>query len=406
LNPWSAQDEGSLCAVGNKDRWLPSISMWLVSLISYIDRNTIAILAPVILRETHLSAEQYGFIISCFSVAYTIGNPVWGIVLDRWGVRRGMATAVGIWSIASAAHAWATGFWSFGLARAVLGAGEGATFPGGLRTVTQTLSPARRGRGLAIAYSGGSLGAMIAPLIVIPIAAAFGWHGAFVFTGLLGAAWLVFWRITGTGIDRTVKSAEHLPLTRIWTHPAFWAFMAAYGVAAMPLGFILYDSSLYLHARFNWSQSTLGYVLWIPPFGWEAGYFFWGFAVDRLGPRFRSLMLASLILSLPLAWMHSLSSGPLVLGDMFLTMFGLAGFVVLSIAYATRAFPPSHSGLLAGIGAGSWGAIVALIMPWFGRLFDQSAYATAFRIATLFPIGGYLIWLALTRVPQQIRPNL
>lgn len=369
--------------------------MWLVSLISYIDRNTIAILAPVILRETHLNAEQYGFIISCFSVAYMIGNPVWGLILDRWGVRRGMTAAVGIWTVASAAHAFATGFWSFGFARAVLGAGEGATFPGGLRTVTQTLSPAKRGRGLAIAYSGGSLGAMIAPLIVTPIAGEFGWHGAFVFTGILGGVWLVFWRLAGTGIDRRIQSETHLPLTRIWNHPAFWAFMAAYGVAAMPLGFILYDSSLYLQARFNWTQSTLGYVLWIPPCGWEVGYFVWGYVIDRLGPRFHSLMLASLVLSLPLAWMHSLATGPLVLGNMFLTMFGFSGFVVVSIAYATRAFPPGHSGLLAGIGAGSWGAIVALMMPWFGRMFDHSAYAAAFRTATLFPIAGYLMWLVL-----------
>ena len=379
-----------------EDRWLPSISMWLVSLISYIDRNTIAILAPVILRDTHLTAEQYGFIISCFSVAYMIGNPAWGLVLDRWGVRRGMTAAVGVWSVASTAHAWATGFWSFGIARAVLGAGEGATFPGGLRTVTQTLSPSKRGRGLAIAYSGGSLGAMITPLIVTPIAAAFGWHGAFVFTGLLGAAWLVFWRITATGIDQTAKAADHLPILRLWTHPAFWAFMAAYGVAAMPLGFILYDSSLYLHARFGWNQTTLGYVLWIPPFGWEVGYFFWGFLVDRVGPHFRGLMLASLVLSLPLAWMHALPTGRWVLADMFLTMFGLAGFVVLSVAYAVRAFPPGHSGLLAGIGAGSWGAIVALMMPWLGWLFDQAAYASAFQIATLFPIAGYVLWLGLS----------
>jgi ACS family hexuronate transporter-like MFS transporter len=86
----------------------------------------------------------------------------------------------------------------------------------------------------------------------------------------------------------------------------------------------------------------------------------------------------------------------------FLSMFGLAGFVVLSVAYATRAFPPGHSGLLAGIGAGSWGAIVALAMPWFGRLFDQSAYATAFRIATLFPIAGYLIWLVLSGLVRPV----
>ena len=63
--------------------------MWLVSLISYVDRNTLAILAPVILHDTHLNAEQYGFIISCFSVAYMFANPVWGRILDGWGVRRG-----------------------------------------------------------------------------------------------------------------------------------------------------------------------------------------------------------------------------------------------------------------------------------------------------------------------------
>src|SRR6185437_7318751 len=235
---------------------MPAFSMLLVSLLSYIDRNALAILSPTILQETHISVEQYGIIIAFFSYAYMLANPVWGRLLDRMGVRRGMKLAVGLWTVASAAHALATGFWSFSVARFALGGAEGATFPGGLRTVTQTLPPAKRGRGLAIAYSGGSLGAMITPLVVTPIAARFGWHGAFVFTGLLGAAWLVFWRITGTGIDRHSKGAEiekHLPLTRIWTHPAFWAFMAAYGVAAMPLGFILYDSSLYLHARFGWN---------------------------------------------------------------------------------------------------------------------------------------------------------
>ncbi len=118
-----------------KHSWLPSVSMLLVSLISYVDRNTMAILAPVILHDTHLNAEQYGIIISCFSVAYMFGNPLWGRLLDRWGVRQGMTVAVGLWSVAAVAHTWATGFWSFGIARAVLGAGEGATFPGGLRTV-------------------------------------------------------------------------------------------------------------------------------------------------------------------------------------------------------------------------------------------------------------------------------
>jgi ACS family hexuronate transporter-like MFS transporter len=369
--------------------------MWLVSFISYVDRNTLAILAPVILKETHLNAEQYGFIISCFSVAYMIGNPVWGRILDRFGVREGMTAAVGIWSVAAAAHAWASGFLSFGIMRAILGAGEGATFPGGLRTVTLTLPPAKRGRGLAIAYSGGSLGAMITPLIVTPIALRFGWHGAFIATGSFGILWLILWRYVSRGIDHAEPKRTPLPIP--WKEPALWAYIAIYALGAMPLGFILYDSSLYLHARFGWDQATLGKVLWIPPFGWEIGYFIWGAILDKFGPRFRGLLFICLLLSLPLAWMHSLPTGALVLAEMFLAMFALAGFVVLAVNYATRSFAADHAGLLAGIGAGSWGAVIALTSPWFGRLFDHAEYAAAFRIAAIFPIVGYGLWRFLAR---------
>src|ERR1700722_16511814 len=105
-------------------RWLPAISMRLVSMISYIDRHTLALLAPTILHDTHLSAEQYGFIISAFSVAYMVGNPVWGMILDRIGVRAGMATAVSIWTLASVSHVFAFGFRGLAVARAVLGFGE------------------------------------------------------------------------------------------------------------------------------------------------------------------------------------------------------------------------------------------------------------------------------------------
>jgi ACS family hexuronate transporter-like MFS transporter len=304
-----------------------------------------------------------------------------------------MTAAVGIWSLAAAAHAWAGGFLSFGIARAVLGAGEGATFPGGLRTVTQTLPPAKRGRGLAIAYSGGSLGAIITPFIVTPIALRFGWHGAFLATGSFGLLWLVLWRFVSRGVDGAATIRKAIPIP--WKERALWAYIAIYALGAMPLGFILYDSSLYLQARFGWNQATLGKVLWIPPFGWEIGYFIWGAILDRVGPRFKGLLLICLALSLPLAWMHSLPTGALVLAEMFLAMFALAGFVVLAVNFATSAFSEDHAGLLAGIGAGSWGAVIALTSPWFGRLFDHAEYATAFRIASVFPIAGYALWRIL-----------
>ena len=162
--------------------------MLLVSLISYIDRNTLALLIPTIMKETHLSAEQYGFIVSAFSIAYMISNPLWGSLLDRMGLRIGMLVAVSFWTAASMSHALAAGFLSFAIARTALGFGEGATFPGGLRAVVQTLRPTEQARGIAVAYSGGSLGAIVTPIVVTPIFLKWGWRPAFLFTGGIGLA--------------------------------------------------------------------------------------------------------------------------------------------------------------------------------------------------------------------------
>src|SRR5262249_16081411 len=157
-------------------RWIPTTSMLVVSLISYIDRKTLAVLIPTIMKETHLSAEQYGFIVTSFSIAYMITNPLWGGLLDRLELRIGMTLAVAFWTAASVSHAMAAGFLSFAVARTTLGLGEGATFPGGLRAVMQTLRPTEQARGIAVAYSGGSLGAIVTPLIVTPIFLTWGWR--------------------------------------------------------------------------------------------------------------------------------------------------------------------------------------------------------------------------------------
>src|SRR5579862_7572529 len=89
--------------------WVPAGSMMLLSLLSYVDRNVLAQLSPTILRETHMTVEDYGLVISAFSVAYFLGNPVWGRAIDRFGVRWGAATAALLWTCASASHALAGG---------------------------------------------------------------------------------------------------------------------------------------------------------------------------------------------------------------------------------------------------------------------------------------------------------
>lgn len=388
-------------------RWLPASSMLLVSLISYMDRTTLALLAPTILKETGLNGEQYGYIISAFSIAYMLSNPIWGRILDRAGLRLGMAAAVACWTAASVAHAFAGGFWSFGVARAALGFGEGATFPGGLRAVVQTLPAEKRGRGLAVAYSGGSLGAVITPLVVTPVFLMWGWRGAFWFTGFIGIAWLVIWAFVSRRRDirerpaATTNAGTPAPNLK---DASLWAFMCAYALGALPLGFVLYSASLYLAHPLGLSQKLIGRVLWIPPLGWEVGYFIWGWLVDRTAstgqqriPALRKLATVCVLLNLAFAVVPWLRHVGLVMFFLFLAMFVASGFVVISVAYATQVYSSEHAGLIAGAGAGSWSAMVALTMPLFGRLFDQELYSAAFWIATVIPLAGYFIWNRLTR---------
>ncbi len=383
-------------------RWIPTLSMLLVSLISYIDRNTLALLAPTILKETHLSAEQYGFIISAFSISYMISNPVWGWTLDRIGLRIGMLAAVTIWTAASVSHVFAATFFAFAVARAALGFGEGATFPGGLRTVVTTLDPSRQSRGLAVAYSGGSLGAIVTPIIVTPIALWYGWRAGFWFTGFVGLAWITLWLFVSRRPElrarATAGETDSKPRPR-FTDRRTWAFLGAYALGGFPIGFILYNTSLYLSRAWNASQADIGKVLWIPPLGWELGYFFWGWLSDRRlrdskDPMLtmRNLFLIATVMSLPLALNPYLPSFGLVLFELFYSMFVCGAWMLLPLAYATRVFSKSDSALISGLTAGAWSAVVAVVMPIFGRLFDQRHFSLAFTIAALIPVAGYAVW--------------
>ena len=184
-----------------------------------------------------------------------------------------------------------------------------------------------------------------------------------------------------------------------------WAFICAYALGALPLGFVLYSSSLYLAHPLGRTQAFIGKVLWIPPLGWEIGYFVWGWLADR-GLRHAESRRAGL--RRMLAWCALLNlafaATPLVPGTfpvlllMFLAMFVASGFVVLSVVYASSVYASDHAGLIAGVGAGSWSAAVAIVMPLFGRLFDVHSYTAAFWIATAIPICGIC---RLARIEQR-----
>jgi ACS family hexuronate transporter-like MFS transporter len=387
--------------------WVASLVIMLCSWLSYVDRQTLAVLSPMILRDTGLSVSDYADAISVFSIVYMIGNPVWGSILDRIGLRVGMLLAVAVWTAASVSHAWVSGFAGFALARGVLGFGEGATFPGGLRTSRDSLPPDRRSRGMAIAYSGSTLGAIVTPLLVTPVALALGWRVAFLITGGLGAGWLVLWWFFArppwlVPSRRTSKFVlPHLGERR------FWMLVVGMGLGGAPLGTVLTMSPVYLNRVLGLSQADLGRILWAPTLGWGLGYYFWGWIADRyVGDDQRPLRLYLLLsaLTLPLPLVTASDSEPAVLALFFWGMFIAVGFITLSLHVAARAYPGDQTGMVAGIGSGAWGAVQAAVLPLLGRWFDRKMYGVAFAAMTVVPLLGAAFWVLLTSPSREREP--
>jgi ACS family hexuronate transporter-like MFS transporter len=381
--------------------WVVSVAMMLCSWLSYVDRQILAVLSPTILKDTGMTAQSYAEVVSAFSIAYMIANPLWGSILDYVGMRIGMLAAVSLWTVASTAHAWMAGFSGFAAARALLGLGEGATFPGGLRAAMDSLPPDRQSRGIAISYSGGSLGAILAPLMVVPIAQRFGWRSAFLISGGLGAAWLVMWVMVAR--PPYLAPPDRKQRRMAWPNPferRFWALVTSYALGAIAIGPVLYLSPLYLNRVLGFGQAGLGKVLWIPPFGWELGYFFWGWAADRFAAgqdRPVGMFLILAFSTIPFAAVPWTNSPAIVLLLFFWTMFITGGFQMLALRTGARAYPREKTALVGGTASGAWSAVAAVTLPVFGRWFDQGRYAALFWSVAFLPLIGTTLWLWLSR---------
>jgi MFS transporter, ACS family, hexuronate transporter len=387
--------------------WVPVVAMMTCSCLSYIDRQALAVISPMILKDTGLSAASYADAISVFSIVYMIANPLWGSLLDYVGLRVGMLAAVGIWTIASASHAWVAGFLGFAAARALLGFGEGATFPGGLRTAADSLPLYRQSRGMGISYSGASVGAILAPAIITPIALRFGWRAAFLVTGGLGALWLAVWWFVAR--PPLVRATERTRLRFTWPNMLerrFWLLVAGMGLGGAALGPSLYLSPLYLNRVLGLTQAQLGKILWIPAVCWEVGYYFWGWVGDRFvrdEPRPVRLYLAMTGLALPLSLVTRTRSWVVALALFSWAMFIAVGFIVTSLHLSARAYPRDATGMVAGIGSGAWSAVLAILLLIYGRWFDLHWYALTFVSLSLTPILGTALWWWIGRGDGETR---
>ena len=174
-------------------RWWIVWALFLSTVINYINRQTLSILAPVISKEFHLDHTQLSQIFGAFQLSYAGTWLVGGIFLDIVGTRIGLSIAVVWWSLVSAVTSLANSASVFQGLRFLLGIGEGLNWPGASKAVAEWFPPQERGLAVAIFDSGSSVGGAIAAIAVPWVALAFGWRSAFVLSGVLGFLWLVVW---------------------------------------------------------------------------------------------------------------------------------------------------------------------------------------------------------------------
>jgi len=391
----------SITTRGAFQMWVPCIGMALCSWLAFVDRQVIAVLSPTIMAETGMSAQEFGRLVTFFFVAYTVGNPLWGSVLDYVGLRAGMLVAVAIWTAASASHALMGTFAGFAMARAVLGFGEGATFPGGLRTAVESLPAEMRARGIAASFSGGTIGAIVTPLIALPVAAAYGWRAAFVMTGLFGVTWLVVWALIARA--PFLPARTHQPARLAWPNPAerrFWMLVFSYALPAIAPGPIITLFQIYLNRELGVAQSDLRSILWMPPLAWGAGYFFWGWIADRFAtndPRPIGLFGLLTICSLALGIAPMFASVPAAIALMSWACFIGGGFQMTALKVALYNFPREQAAMMSGIASGAWALLNAGLAEPIGRLFDQERWSEAFWLVALCPAVGITVWIFLSR---------
>lgn len=216
-------------------RWWVVVLLFLAAILNYIDRQTLSALAPTIQKDLAMDDQQYANVINIFLIAYTIAYLISGRVADKIGTRASLFIFVAWWSIANMLTAASRGVTSLGVYRFALGLGEAGIWPAASKVVSEWFPAKERALAIGIYTMGATIGATMAPYIVIPLATqnyteiapvvanwlgnGTGWRIAFILTGLAGLVWLIPWilvyrspdkskLITSTELDMLQKANE------------------------------------------------------------------------------------------------------------------------------------------------------------------------------------------------------
>ena len=377
----------------------------LAMAMSFLERQTLAVLAPTVCLALGLSNAQYGWTGSAFALAHLAAIPLAGVFLDKAGVRRGLFLAVLLWSFTSAAHGLAVGLGSLLALRALLGIAESPGFPGAAHVVRSVLAPQQVARGIGFVLAGSTAGALAALFVGVALEARFGWRWAFTGVGAVSFAWAIAWSaISSTGaapahLDRPAEIASAAtPL--LANRGVLRAVLLTCGVSPL-LAFANLWWPKFLVTRHGVPQASIPAYSFLLPLAYDAGAIALGELAARLGPkREPALLLAACGLALACAGLPFAGTAWFAVSVAAAAWFGVGGAFAVSTAGALAAVDRSAIARAGAMVATANALGSVLWNPLIGWSIDRTgSYIPALAGAAVAIAAGAAGWLVVGRAP-------
>ena len=407
-------------------RWWIGGLLFASTVINYLDRQTLSVLAPYLKQQYQWNNQNFATIVIAFRVAYSIGQTIAGRLIDRIGTRKGLTITVIWYSIAAMLTSLAGGLRSFAFFRFLLGAGESANWPAATKAVAEWFPKKERGWAVALFDSGSSIGGAIAPLLVIGIYKYFGgWRPAFIITGTLGFLWLGAWRMLyhppeshpriseseremilrdrAEVVEQNQTSQRATRWRDLIKLPQTWAVIAARTMTD-PVWFFITDwFAIYLLTKgINPEQGLLAF--WIPFVAADLGNFFGGglssWLIRRGWPviKARKAVVVFGGLGMTLLIPTIFTSSLLALAGLFaVSTFAYASFSTMALVLPSDLYPSESVATVSGMsgtGAGL-GTIVSTYL--IGYVSDHYSFEPILITASFIPFIGMVLVLLLIR---------
>ena len=398
-------------------RWVICALLLVGVTKNYMDRQVLGLLKPTLQQEFGWNEIDYSNLVFAFQAAYALGMVLVGRLIDRLGTRLGYTLAMAFWSLASMAHALGGSLASFAAARFALGFGEAGVFPASLKTVAEWFPKKERAFAVGIFNSGTSIGAIVTPLIVPPIALHWGWRWTFVVMGGIGFIWLIFWLLlyrrpeqhpkVNAGELAYIRSDATPPAPKVeWKrligYRQTWAFAATKFITDPIWWFYLFWVPDFLHRVHGLTLAQMSLPIVAIYVISDVGSMFGGWLSSAMLHRGHSvnaarkttfLLCAVCVLPIVFAYkMESLWGAVALIG---LAAAAHQGFSANLLTLPSDMFPSEAVGSVVGIGgmAGAIGGmliakVVGYALQWTG------SYMVPFLMASV----AYLIGLAVMQV--------